>query len=427
MEYVERMSLVARVKHLLLRPAALLLVAVGVLIVVFRQPAGASASLRTPELNETIGAVALATAAPKSNGMQADGQRGDLAALLELQAGIVRSPDDASIRLRFARLAIVAARAESDPHYLGQAEAALTPLTTNSVGSAGERVEAKVLHATVLQGLHRFGECLKELDEALQLEPNHDQAWLTRAAVLTVLGRYDEAHASCKNLSTNVARVQRAACHEPIFSITGQAREAYQRLSIEVSRVRAPSTEEVAYFYGLLGELAASAGLLKEANQHLERSLAAAPKDPYILGAWADLRLDQGDAASVYTRLKPLESNDNLLLRLAIAAKNTKKPEASRYAEMLNARFNAARERQDSLHLREEARYELQVAGASDRALAAAEANWAVQKELADARILLESAIAAKAPERARGAADWMQSTHCQEPNLTRLMTERQP
>lgn len=61
----------------------------------------------------------------------------------------------------------------------------------------------------------------------------------------------------------------------------------------------------------------------------------------------------------------------------------------------LKARFDAAQLRGDTVHRREEARFALQLLDRPDQALKLALENWAVQKEPADARILLEAARAA--------------------------------
>ena len=54
-----------------------------------------------------------------------------------------------------------------------------------------------MLHASILQSRHSFEAALVELDEALRARPDDAQAWLTRATVLRVLGRYSEAASAC--------------------------------------------------------------------------------------------------------------------------------------------------------------------------------------------------------------------------------------
>ena len=86
---------------------------------------------------------------------------------------------------------------------------------------------------------------------------------------------------------------------------------------------------------------------------------------------------------------------DGLLLRYALALRAQGAAEADQYVEQLRARFEASRRRGDRVHLREEARFALHLEGDPRTALALAADNWMVQKEPADARILLEAALAA--------------------------------
>ena len=74
----------------------------------------------------------------------------------------------------------------------------------------------------------------------------------------------------------------------------------------------------------------------------------------------------------------------------------------------LAARFDAARRRGDSLHRREEARFRLAIENDADAALALARDNWAVQREPADLRILIEAARAARNAAALKIASDWV-------------------
>ena len=102
---------------------------------------------------------------------------------------------------------------------------------------------------------------------------------------------------------------------------------------------------------------------------------------------------------------------DGLLLRLTLAEHEIGAPGRDAHIEELRARFAASRQRGDSLHQGEEARFLLHLADQPQAALTLAQANWAVQREPRDARILLEAALAAGAPEAARPALDWMAGT----------------
>jgi len=93
-----------------------------------------------------------------------------------------------------------------------------------------------------------------------------------------------------------------------------------------------------------------------------------------------------------------------LLLRLAIAQQQLGDPGLARSRELLLAAFSAEAERGESVHRREQARFLLEVENRTQEALAAALANWAVQREPDDALILVKAARAAGTPQRAEPA-----------------------
>ena len=59
--------------------------------------------------------------------------------------------------------------------------------------------------------------------------------------------------------------------------------------------------------------------------------------------------------------------------------------------------------------------------GDATRALALARSNYAVQREPADARILLEAAIGARQPEAAKPVRDWLDAHRVESVVLQRL------
>ncbi len=77
--------------------------------------------------------------------------------------------------------------------------------------------------------------------------------------------------------------------------------------------------------------------------------------------------------------------------------------------------------RGDTVHRREEARFTLDLLHQPDRALDLARANWDVQREPADARILLETALAAGHPDAAAPALAWQRDNHVQDARLDAL------
>jgi hypothetical protein len=157
-----------------------------------------------------------------------------------------------------------------------------------------------------------------------------------------------------------------------------------------------------------LGEVAAWRGQGAVAQSHYREALGLGQDDVYLLAAWADFLLDADQPAEVVRLLSTWESADSLLLRLAEAETLLQRPEAARHHKMLLERFAAARARGDTTHRAEEARFMLRLRKDPASALQLAQANYAVQREPRDARVLLEAAIAAKDSASAQPVRDWL-------------------
>ena len=142
------------------------------------------------------------------------------------------------------------------------------------------------------------------------------------------------------------------------------------------------------------------------------KALELEPDDVYARAAYADLLLDAGRNVDARRVLGDATQADALLLRAAIAAQRNHDADAAALAANLSERFAEARARNDETHLREQARYLLEIAHDARAALVLAQRNFAVQREPADARILLESALAAGDTDAAKAALDWIAKTH---------------
>ena len=113
--------------------------------------------------------------------------------------------------------------------------------------------------------------------------------------------------------------------------------------------------------------------------------------------------------------------NGNLLRRALAGAAQGAARDTDPAAREMAARFEAAHLRGDTVHQREEARFALAVERDPARALRLAQQNWMIQREPADARILMEAAVAAGAPRAAAPALSWLADTGCQWPRLSAL------
>ncbi len=120
----------------------------------------------------------------RSRGSKAEDSR-----IVELRKEVAEDPADVTNSIELAREYLNKSRRDSDPRYVGFAQAVLAPWWNIQQVP----VEVMVLRATIRQNRHEFEKALEDLDLALADDPGHAQAWLTKATILLVQGRVDEA------------------------------------------------------------------------------------------------------------------------------------------------------------------------------------------------------------------------------------------
>ncbi len=339
--------------------------------------------------------------------------------LQQLRSRLAANPNDVALAIQLAQRYIDSARTLSDPRYLGYAQAALAPWW--HLAAAPNPV--RLLRATILQSTHRVDEALADLNAVLASEPSNAQAWLTRATVQTVRGDYSGASASCARLSNLASDLVSITCIGNVAVMTGRAAKGTQLLETTLTRSGQLEPGVQAWTLTLLAETAARLGQPQQAERHFQRALALMPQDAYLIGAYADFLLDQRRPAEALALVKDQTRIDGLLLRYALALKAIPRlDEALQAANIeLADRFHAAALRGDSVHQREQARFELALRGDAKAALALAQKNWTVQKESADMRILLEAAIVAHDKAAAAPVLDWIRTSQVEDVALARL------
>jgi hypothetical protein len=147
---------------------------------------------------------------------------------------------------------------------------------------------------------------------------------------------------------------------------------------------------------------------MPEAAAHWQRVLVANPDDLYTRAQLVDwlIRRQQFDRALALT--SNYEQVDALAVLRAVAMRQSGHPEADDLTASLDERFAEARWRGNLLHARDIARFELDVKGNAQAAVALALDNWQDQREPADTRLLLRAAEAAGSPSSARLARAWL-------------------
>lgn len=324
------------------------------------------------------------------------------AAARQQRARLARDPQQLPLALSTARAAIERARRFGDPRELGQAQAALAPWW----GQASPPPAVRLLRATVRQSQHAFDAALTDLealavDDAASLAVQA-QAGLTRAAVLQVRGRWDEARRVCESLLAGrfapmgeaLSRPARA-CVAELRSLRGEPRQAAADLAALARE--APGDRWLSL---LQAELAQRLGDDVAAGAHF-RVAAGEGADAYALAARVDWLLDLGQTREALAQVDTGDTEaDALLLRRAIALHRLGDARAPAAVAAMRERLEAARLRGE-VHAREEARLALDALNEPARALTLAVENWAQQKEPADAVLLARAAVAAGRPDAA--------------------------
>jgi hypothetical protein len=243
-----------------------------------------------------------------------------------------------------------------------------------------------------------------------------------------VQGRYAEATAACEQLLGApyqalgaAAELPARVCLAELASLRGRPAEA--RATLDALSAQAGS-QQAGWLALVRAELAERQGDHRQAEALYRSALAAAGDTPdvYTLAAYADWLLGQRRASDAAQLLVGRQQADALLLRLAMAWRQTGDARAHEAMHELRQRHEATRLRGDSPHLREEALAALRLHGDASGALQLALANWAQQKEPADARLLAEAAHAAGKPEAAAPLREFMREHGYADTHLARWL-----
>ena len=340
--------------------------------------------------------------------------------LRRLRAQLNAQPGDVALATSLARRYIALGRSETDPRYLGYAQAALAPWWQQAAPPPAVRL----LRATLLQSTHQFPAALADLKGVLAVEPKNAQAWLTLATVQTVQGDYANATASCARLSSLSTELITVTCIAQVGALTGRAQPSENLLALTLERSGATAPELHVWVLTLLAEMAQRRDAATVAEARFQQALALSPNDSYLLGAYADFLLEQKRPSRVAALLADQTRIDALLLRRALALQQQGQTTAlAADVTELAARFDAAMLRGDTVHQREQARFELLRRNPA-YALRLARQNWAVQKEPADVHIYLEAALQAGDRAAAQPVIDWLATHKMEDAAASRLIRQ---
>ena len=348
-------------------------------------------------------------------------RRADPAAaeLRKLQASAAAHPDNPGASAALARRYFELAMAHGDPRYVGYAEGALRPWR-----AADAPAGVLFIRGLLKQYRHDFDGALRDLEGALRRDPELIGAHSWRAAIFMVRADYGAAREECRALEPLASELIATGCRAAVDGTTGKAQAAYGDLRAALQRRGDAAPEIRLWALTRLAELAWRLDQPDAAERHFRDALALDLRDDFLLAAYADFLLEQGRPEAVVELLAQWGQSDNLLLRLALAARRLGLAEAPKHEQALGERFAAAALRGERLHLAEEARFRLELKGDAKGALAAAAENWNSQREPRDAAVLLAAALAAGDPRAAAPGLRWLEESGCESARLRRLAAQ---
>lgn len=321
------------------------------------------------------------------------------------------------VAAQLARVYVERGRRTQDPRDNGRARGVLRPWWN----LADPPDEVLLLRATLRQADHDFSGALGDLDRLLARRPDEAQAWLTRATVLRVMGRYPEARDACRELEGRASDFVATLCTAAVRGLNGELEVAVAMLeSLEPQAAVQPSSV-AAWLVAERADMATRQGDTTSARRLYTQGVVDHPQDVDLRASFADLLLDQHDPAAVLDLIGPDVAADALRLRRALALHALRDPRFAALDAALSETFEIAQRRGEALHAREEARYWLATRRSPARALRLAQANWQAQREPWDARVLLWAARDADEAGAAEPLRDWLRVSRLQDARLDGL------
>lgn len=321
--------------------------------------------------------------------------------LREAMLALRAKPDDLVAATAAARLVIADGRKAGDSRLVGAALGFLRPFMADA------NAETLYLAATARQYQHDFPAALGLLDQAIAKDPRYLDALLTRATVLTVLGRYDRALPDCQAIHALPQPQVGFLCQATALIQSAEAPALYQRLKTITGARGALDPALKGWAVGLMGEIAMLQGNADLAIRHLAAVVADDPlalRERLLL---VDVLLGERRSDQALTLLEDTPEIDGVLIR-RVLARDLQGESATVDRTELARRFQLNLDLGLTAHAREETRFFLQIAKDYPLALQRAEVNWALQHEIEDAQLLIDAAVAAGRPQAAAPVLAWM-------------------
>jgi predicted Zn-dependent protease len=207
-------------------------------------------------------------------------------------------------------------------------------------------------------------------------------------------------------------------------SLNGQLSSSYRLLDnlLERGAVDRQSTQSIQQYtwaVGVAADMAERLGNFPAAEKGLRNALALSPDDFVARLQLCDLLLQLHRPTEALQLIDALTPSDPVLLRRALATQQIgDRAQAQEALALWQAAVKRSAQLGVTLHLRELARGQLELLNAPQLALQTALANWQVQREPVDARLLVQAGRAARNANAIQQVRDWQLDLHFEDARL---------
>ena len=333
------------------------------------------------------------------------------------------NPEDLQIALAYAREVFNLGSSEGDLRWYGSAKAALKPWWQSTDLPA----DGFFMRGLVKQGFHEFDSGLRDINQAIALDPKHAEYWSWRFSLHLMQANMDAAkqdvHEMHKLFGSEEANIYQAV----LLYRTGQPLPALKLLD---ESIRSASHQDAAsqIWIGFhLGEANRVANQPDKTLTLWRRLLQAYPQSHLLRLSLADLlnqKTKYKEAKAVATANSLITSNltDALLMQALIASRGLNATDEASLASQMAARLQTQSLRQESLIERPRLIYQIAYGRDLASGLALSIDNWRLQKEPSDAVLFIQAALALNQAKSAEPVVRWAASTKYSDPQLSPLI-----
>lgn len=279
-----------------------------------------------------------------------------------------------------------------------------------------DALELSLLQARALRGLHEYSQALFILDETVHRHPESGQAWLDRANLLHLLGRFQQSEQSCRPLLVSASSLIARTCLAQARGGYLPPAESYRELLPIWQRHQYRAAPGIRIWsLHVLAELAERSGNADAAKRHLLTALDLDETDRETRLALDSLHLREKRSNAVYSQISYTSKSgiDSATWIRALAAN----PGDTAAQSQLN-RYFAGLSRRGPIHERSYLEYLFWVLDAPPKTADVAAAVFAQQKGAEDIWLAYRSAVRTNNPSLKARIEGWMQQTGYQDARL---------